>query len=133
MKNSKYTEIFRLKAMLENARIEHEFIDRSVLEDEIEDMEDTGDLNINNSIINNREMYQIIIRKSKEELLDLKEFEQDEDYESATRLVSVIQGFYSYGGNIDKLEIMGLTENGEDVEGYLTSNEVFARIVKVYI
>lgn len=133
MKKVEYKEIFRLKDMLENARIEHEFIDRSVSDEEIEDMEDTGDLNINNSIINNREIYQIIIRKSKEELEELKIFETDEDYEGATRLVSVIQGYMSYGGNLDLLEIMGLTENDEDVEGYLSADEVFARIVKVYI
>lgn len=112
MKKIEYKEIFRLKAMLENARIEHEFIDRSI--DDIES-------------------YQIIIRKSKEELEEMKLLETDEDYESYSRLVSVIEGYMSYGGNLDLLEIMGLTENDEDVEGYLSADEVFARIVKVYI
>lgn len=47
-------------------------------------------------------------------------------------VVSVIQSPYSYGGNDDLLEIMGLLTEEEsqydDVVGYLTPQEVFNRI-----
>lgn len=40
---------------------------------------------------------------------------------------------YSYGGNDGYLEIMGLSENDEDdVEGWLTAEEVFLKIAKHY-
>ena len=35
---------------------------------------------------------------------------------------------YSYGGNEGLLEIMGLTTYEDDVDGYLTAEEVFGRI-----
>lgn len=61
--------------------------------------------------------YQIIIYKDKNK-------EQ--------RLISVIQGSYTYGGDEDLLEIMGcLTEEEskhDSVVGYLTAEEVFDRI-----
>lgn len=39
---------------------------------------------------------------------------------------------YSYGHEQGLLEIMGLTEDDDDVEGYLTAKEVFKRIKKHY-
>ena len=57
-----------------------------------------------------KEHYQILIHKNGE------------------RLVSVIEGCATYGNEQDKLEIMGLTENEYDVEGWLSAEEVFKRI-----
>lgn len=52
------------------------------------------------------------------------------------RLISVIEGTYTYGGDEDLLEIMGcLTEEEQefdDVLGHLTSDEVFNRIKTNY-
>lgn len=52
------------------------------------------------------------------------------------RLISVIQGTYTYGGEEDLLEIMGcLTEEEhefDDVLGHLTALEVFSRIKTNY-
>ena len=40
---------------------------------------------------------------------------------------------YSYGGNDGYLETMGLSENDDDdVEGWLTAEEVFLKIAKHY-
>lgn len=39
----------------------------------------------------------------------------------------------SFGGKEGLLEIMGLTDKADGVEGYLTANEVFARIYTDYI
>lgn len=39
----------------------------------------------------------------------------------------------SYGYEKGLLEIMGLTENGDEVEGYLTANEVFKRIASHWV
>lgn len=57
-----------------------------------------------------REHYQILIHKNGE------------------RLVSVIEGYGTYGNEQDRLEIMGLTEHEYDVEGWLSAEEVFKRI-----
>jgi len=43
-------------------------------------------------------------------------------------ICDVICHEYSYGGNDGYLEIMGLTQNEDDVEGWLTAEEVFTRI-----
>lgn len=52
--------------------------------------------------------------------------------ENGFNIVSVIQSHYSYGGDDDLLEIMGLLTEEEsqydDVVGYLTPQEVFNRI-----
>ena len=39
---------------------------------------------------------------------------------------------YSYGGKDGLIEIMGLTENDDDVEGYLTAEDVFTRMYNDY-
>lgn len=44
------------------------------------------------------------------------------------KICDVICHKYSYGGEDGYLEIMGLTQNEDDVEGWLTAEEVFARI-----
>jgi hypothetical protein len=48
---------------------------------------------------------------------------------------SVICHEYSMGGKEGLLEIMGLVDEdcGDDVQGYLTANDVFARIYTDYI
>lgn len=40
---------------------------------------------------------------------------------------------FSYGGTKGLLEIMGLTDNEDDVEGWLTADEVFSRIYIHYM
>lgn len=48
-------------------------------------------------------------------------------------ICDVICHKYSYGGNDGYLEIMGLSENEyDDVEGWLTAEEVFLKIAKHY-
>ena len=48
------------------------------------------------------------------------------------KICDVICHKYSYGGNDGYLEIMGLTENGDSVEGWLTAEQVFCRIYDDY-
>ena len=45
---------------------------------------------------------------------------------------SIVQHFGSYGHEDDLLEIMGLTQNGDAVEGYLQADDVFNRILAHY-
>lgn len=56
--------------------------------------------------------------------------------EKGERIVSVIQGSGTYGGNDNKLEIMGLLtpeeEECESVVGWLSADEVYERIMKYY-
>lgn len=47
------------------------------------------------------------------------------------QIMDAIEHYGSYGESADLLEIMGLTMNGDNVEGYLTAQEVFERI-KMY-
>lgn len=125
---SKYTEIFKLKDMLDKANIEYEFYDRFEHEREQALKEE----NIPKEVIEfykKNEAYQIIIRNKEVSLEDCKG--DIGEYESFSRLVSVIQSFASYGENLDLLEIMGLVEdNDSDVEGFLKAEEVFRRIEK---
>lgn len=48
---------------------------------------------------------------------------------------SVVCHEFSYGGSNGLLEIMGLADDGidDDVQGWLTANDVFARIYTDYI
>lgn len=48
----------------------------------------------------------------------------------AGHVCSVIQGYGTYGGNQNLLEIFGLTGTDNDVEGWLSAAEVFGRIKK---
>ena len=47
-------------------------------------------------------------------------------------ICDVICHKFSYGGDLGLLEIMGLTDNDEEVEGYLTSEDVFKQIYANY-
>lgn len=103
-----YKEIFKLKVMLDNKNIPYEFLDRCLVMD--------------NALY--KPYYQIIV------------YEPGEELEEKNRIISVIQGYGTYGEKLDLLEIQGcLTkkEQKEDsVKGFLTANEVYKRIVKRY-
>lgn len=103
-----YKEIFKLKVMLDKKNIPYEFLDRSLVMD--------------NSLY--KPFYQIIV------------YDPTIDLEEAIRIISVIQGYGTYGENLDLLEIQGcLTkkEQKEDcVKGFLTAKEVYKRIAKEY-
>lgn len=103
-----YKEIFKLKVMLDKANIPYEFYDRSFI--------DYKDYSLKYP------HYQIIIYNP-----------NDKD---RGRLISVVEGWGTYGENQDLLEIMGcLTEKevlGDSVKGYLTAQNVFRRIKKNY-
>ena len=46
-------------------------------------------------------------------------------------ICSVIQHKYSYGNDVNLLEMLGLTKH-DDVEGYLSAEDVFERIKRHY-
>lgn len=110
MTETKYTEIFRFKEMLEQAEIPFVYTDRS---------------------------YPLAIP-----LFDGKKqythyhIEYPEGVPTDKRVCSVIQGYGSYGGQANLLEIMGLLTPEEEQEssvcGFLTAEEVFERIKKHY-
>lgn len=99
-------EIFKLKVMLDNVNIPYEFLDRSYINYEKHELE--------------RPFYQIIVY----------------DKETNNRLISVIEGYGTYGVNSDLLEIQGLLTDEESendsVVGYLTAENVFKRIKDNY-
>ena len=98
---TKYTEIIRLKELLDYRNIPCEFIDRNKIFDK-------------DNLLNYNWGYQIIVYKPN----------------TRERLISVIEGFGTYGESENLLEIW---ESGkEDVEGYLSCKEVFERIMEVY-
>ena len=92
-------EIVKLHEMLNEANIYHEFSERGLFNDKLD--WDWG--------------YHIVIYDSNGDVL-----------------ISVIEGAGSYGFEVNRLEIMGMLTHGEkrisDVIGYLTAEEVFARI-----
>lgn len=45
---------------------------------------------------------------------------------------SIIQHKYSYGNDVNLIEIMGLSHYDDDVEGYLSAEDVFERIKRHY-
>lgn len=103
----KYNEIHRLHEMLTEAGIEHEWVDRTPpgwneLVQTSPDLFEPHEFG-----------WQIIVYESEDK-----------------RLVSAVEGWYTYGGHFGRIEIVGLTENGESVEGWLTAEEVFARVQK---
>ena len=48
------------------------------------------------------------------------------------RVCSAVQHQFSYGSINDRIEIMGLTDNDEQVQGFLTAEDVFNRISAHY-
>jgi len=107
--SKKYKEIFRLKRMLEKEGIPFEFI------------EGFG--------------YDRRLKSAYPDLLDHYQICYPE-FDTDKRFISVVQGFGTYGGNQDRLEIMGgftpweKYNNGDSVIGYLTAENVFKRIKK---
>lgn len=101
-----YKEIFKLKDMLDKSDIKYEFIDRT-------------DTRFDNPF------YQIVVYEK------YNDWNERSDYKPK-RLISVIEGWCSFSGDKDLLEIMGcLTEEEkklDDVQGYLTAKNVFERI-----
>ena len=106
-----YKEIFKLKVMLDKANIPYEFLDRSFIDYNKHELQ--------------YPFYQIIVYEPNQE-----------DIEEPIRLISVIQGYGTYGENKDLLEIQGLLTNKErkldGVAGYLSASNVFKRIKKNY-
>ncbi len=105
-----YKEIFKLKIMLDNENIPYDFFDRSFVNPLTYSLE--------------KAFFQIIV------------YEPNQVRNEEKRLISVIEGYTTYGADEDLLEIQGcLTEEElkcDSVLGYLTSNEVLNRIKNNY-
>ena len=102
------TEIHRLHEMLQTAGIEHEYWDRRNQFDPRGELKALG--------YDHDYGWQILVF-----------------YEDGDRMISVIEGWGTYGVEDDLLEIMGLLEPGEcddSVKGWLTAEDVFRRIQK---
>jgi hypothetical protein len=105
MRDTKYTEIFKLRELLKEAGIPYEMNDRnswfagSVL------VEDWG--------------WQVLYPSKKDEI------------------ISVIEGYGTYGEGQDLLEIMGLLtedeEKDDQVVGHLSADDVFGRIYQHWL
>ena len=121
----KYTEIFKLKEMLELAEIPYLFIDK-YKEEKI--------LMNKNNYLKMLEHYQILIYDDMRDMMH--EGELYPILEEEKRVISIIQGYGTYGSNVDLLEIMGLLTEEEEKEGsvvgYLSAENVFDRIEKYY-
>ena len=126
---SKYKEIFKLKEMLEKAEIPYIFIDR---------FEEDRKLMKNNEYLNeylkDKEYYQILLFNDFREVME--HYNTYKVFDNEKIIISIVQGYGTYGEEDDLLEIMGLlTEEEEkidDVTGYLTAEDVFNRIVKYF-
>ena len=126
---SKYKEIFKLKEMLEKAEIPYIFIDR---------FEEDRKLMKNNEYLNeylkDKEYYQILLFNDFREVME--HYNTYKVFNNEKRIISIVQGYGTYGEEDDLLEIMGLlTEEEEkidDVTGYLTAEDVFNRIIKYF-
>ena len=126
---SKYKEIFKLKEMLEKAEIPYIFIDR--FEEDRKLMENNEYLN---EYLKDKEYYQILLFNDFREVME--HYNTYKVFDNEKRIISIVQGYGTYGEEDDLLEIMGLlTEEEEkidDVTGYLTAEDVFNRIVKYF-
>lgn len=110
--NPKFSEIFKLDSMLTEAGIPHDFADEG-----FEVLGSKGDHY--HIYYPSRAIWQ----------------SEDRDFYATC---SVIEGDFSYGGDQNLLEIMGLMsleereDNGDDVIGSLTAEEVFKRIEEAW-
>ena len=126
---SKYKEIFKLKEMLEKAEIPYIFIDR---------FEEDRKLMKNNEYLNeylkDKEYYQILLFDDFREVME--RYNTYKVFDNEKIIISIVQGYGTYGEEDDLLEIMGLlTEEEEKIDsvtGYLTAEDVFNRIVKYF-
>ena len=104
----KYKEIFYLKTLLDEAKIPYCFEDRSF-----------------KNFDDDYEFYQIIIFDPSENLVP-----------NSVRLISVVEGYGTYGSESYLLEIMGCLTEQEyrygPVKGNMTAVEVFARIKEYF-
>ena len=126
---SKYKEIFKLKEMLEKAEIPYIFIDR--FEEDRKLMENNEYLN---EYLKDKEYYQILLFNDFREVME--HYNTYKVFDNEKRIISIVQGYGTYGEEDDLLEIMGLlTEEEEKIDsvtGYLTAEDVFNRIVKYF-
>lgn len=108
----KYNEIFRLHAMLDEAGIQHDF------------MEHTPEV----SGIADRELsfYQICYPSRADW------YKSIHDPKMRAVMCSVTEGHTTFGCGSDRLEMMGLSVGNkfDSIVGYLTAENVFERIVK---
>lgn len=109
--NPKFSEIFKLDNMLNKAEIPHDFVDESY-----------------DILVSKRNHYHIYYPS--------KAIWQSEERDFYSNC-SVIEGDFTYGGDSDLLEIMGLLtpeerEDYDDVIGSLTAEDVFERIQKAW-
>ena len=126
---SKYKEIFKLKEMLEKAEIPYIFIDR---------FEEDRKLMKNNEYLNeylkDKEYYQILLFDDFREVME--RYNTYKVFDNEKIIISIVQGYETYGEEDDLLEIMGLlTEEEEKIDsvtGYLTAEDVFNRIIKYF-
>ena len=106
----KYSEIFKLDKMLTDAKIQHDFIDKSAT----------------------YMRYCHIYYPSREDWSMVTQW--NERHISLETCCSVIEGEHTLGHEEDKLEIMGLMTPQEmskdSIAGYLTAENVFERIKK---
>lgn len=106
--NEKYSEIFKLHGMLTEAGIDHDFNVRMLADEPY----------VYQIYYPNKESFETLIAGET----------------VRTMSCSVVEGWYSCGGDKDQLEIMGLVEEGEalydSVVGYLSAENVFERIKK---
>ena len=122
---SKYKEIFKLKEMLEKAEIPYIFFDR---------FEENRKLMKNNEYLKDKEYYQILLFNDFREVME--HYNTYKVFDNEKIIISIVQGYGTYGEEDDLLEIMGLlTEEEEKIDsvtGYLTAEDVFNRIVKYF-
>ena len=126
---SKYKEIFKLKEMLEKAEITYIFIDR--FEEDRKLMENNEYLN---EYLKDKEYYQILLFNDFREVME--HYNTYKVFDNEKRIISIVQGYGTYGEEDDILEIKGLlTEEEEKIDsvtGYLTAEDVFNRIIKYF-
>ena len=127
---SKYKEIFKLKEMLEKAEIPYIFIDRF----EKEDRKLMKNNEYLNEYLKDKEYYQILLFNDFREVME--HYNTYKVFDNEKRIISIVQGYGTYGEEDDLLEIMGLlTEEEEKIDsvtGYLTAEDVFNRIIKYF-
>ena len=109
--NPKFSEIFKLDNMLTEAGIPYDFTDESF-----------------DILVTKRYHYHIYYPS--------KAIWQSEDRDFYSTC-SVVEGDFTYGGDENLLEIMGLLtleerEDHDDVIGFLTAEDVFERIQKTW-
>ena len=87
-----------------------------------------------NEYLKDKEYYQILLFNDFREVME--HYNTYKVFDNEKRIISIVQGYGTYGEEDDLLEIMGLlTEEEEKIDsvtGYLTAEDVFNRIVKYF-